>query len=91
MVRVGNNEICAMGVHNSNLVTSHGLGLNCSTDLAWFGHIVPCGIQGAGVTSISKELSDHVTPEEVSEKFLEKFSLAFQCECKTFSDDGPIL
>ena len=90
-VWVGNNKICAMGVHNSNLVTSHGLALNCSTDLAWFGHIVPCGIQDAGVTSISKELSDHVTPEEVSEKFLDKFSLAFQCECMTFSDDGPIL
>lgn len=91
-VWVGNNKICAMGVHNSNLVTSHGLALNCSTDLAWFGHIVPCGIQGAGVTSISQELSDQVTPEEVSEKFLDKFSLAFQCECKTLlSDEEPIL
>ena len=91
-VWVGNNKICAMGVHNSNLVTSHGLALNCSTDLAWFGHIVPCGIQGAGVTSISQELSDQLTPEEVSEKFLDKFSLAFQCECKTLlSDEEPIL
>lgn len=86
-VWVGNNKICAMGVHNSNLVTSHGLALNCSTDLAWFGHIVPCGIHGAGVTSISEELSDHVTPEEASEKFLDKFSLAFHCDCKTLSDD----
>ena len=90
-VWVGNNKICAMGVHNSNLVTSHGLALNCSTDLAWFRHIVPCGIHGAGVTSISEELSDQVTPEEASEKFLDKFSHAFQCDCKTLSDDESIL
>ena len=42
MVRVGNNEICAMGVHNS----SSSLVLNRSTDLAWLRHIIPCGIQG---------------------------------------------
>ena len=90
-VWVGNNKICAMGVHNSNLVTSHGLALNCSTDLAWFRHIVPCGIHGAGVTSISEELSDQVTPGEASEKFLDKFSQAFQCDCETLRDDKSTL
>lgn len=91
-VWVGNNKICAMGVHNSNLVTSHGLALNCNTDLAWFRNIVPCGIHDAGVTSLSEELCDQVTIEEASEKFLEKFSDAFQCDCKTvISDDETIL
>ena len=35
-----NNEkkICAMGVHNSDFVTSHGLALNCNIDLTWFDH-----------------------------------------------------
>merc|ERR1712126_489459 len=70
-VWVGNNKICAMGVHNSNMVTSHGLALNCNTDLGWFNHIVPCGIQGAGVTSLTKELKKdkEVTVEE-AEKLL---------------------
>merc|ERR1719357_1142366 len=49
-------KICAMGVHNSDLVTSHGLALNCNIDLAWFDHIVPCGIEGKGVTSLTQEL-----------------------------------
>ena len=35
-----------MGVHNSDLVTSHGLALNCDIDLTWFDHIIPCGIEG---------------------------------------------
>merc|ERR1712018_342355 len=42
-------KICAMGVHNSDLVTSHGLALNCNVDLSWFDHIVPCGIEDKGV------------------------------------------
>ena len=53
-VWVGNNKICAMGVHNSKLVTSHGLALNCNTDLDWFSHIVPCGIQGRYARSLDR-------------------------------------
>ena len=36
-------------------ITSHGLALNCDNDLTWFEHIVPCGIEGKFVTSLSKE------------------------------------
>ena len=35
-----------MGVHSSDLVTCHGLALNCNIDLKWFDHIIPCGIKG---------------------------------------------
>ena len=35
-------------------VAHHGLALNCNNDLSWFDHIVPCGIEGMGVTSLSK-------------------------------------
>ena len=40
----------------SHGVAYHGLALNCSTDLSWFEHIIPCGITGSGVTSLSKLL-----------------------------------
>ena len=81
-VWVGNNKICAMGVHNSNMVTSHGLALNCDIDLRWFNHIVPCGIVGGGVTSLSKEVEQDgvIKVQEVKELFVKQFERTFNCE-----------
>ena len=42
------------GVQVSMGVAHHGLALNCNTDLSWFDHINPCGIEGKGVTSITQ-------------------------------------
>ncbi|XP_036323332.1 putative lipoyltransferase 2, mitochondrial [Rhagoletis pomonella] len=81
---VGNNKICAIGVHGSRYVTTHGIGLNCCTDLHWFDHIVPCGIEGKGVTSLSRELKRHVGVEEATNVFVKCFSEHFGCQinCK---------
>ncbi|HNS43119.1 MAG TPA: lipoyl(octanoyl) transferase LipB, partial [Taishania sp.] len=49
-------KICAMGVKSSRWVTMHGIGFNINSDLNYFSHIVPCGIQDKGVTSMKKEL-----------------------------------
>ena len=61
-------KICAMGVRASRWVTMHGLALNINTDLKYFNHIIPCGIQGKGVTSLQKELKHEVRLEEVKQK-----------------------
>lgn len=45
-------KVAAIGVRISRGVSRHGLALNVSTDLAWFGRIVPCGIPDAEVTSM---------------------------------------
>ena len=84
-VWVGNNKICAMGVHNSNLVTSHGLALNCDTDMSWFSHIVPCGIQGAGVTSLSQELGTRVSVGTVTPRLVSQFCQTFNCDAEHIS------
>ncbi len=59
-------KICAMGVKTSRWVTMHGLALNVNTDLSYFDHIVPCGIDDKAVTSMQRELQHPVPMEEVN-------------------------
>lgn len=58
-------KICAMGVKSSRWMTMHGIGFNISTDLNYFNHIIPCGIQNKDVTSLEKEIGRAVTFDEV--------------------------
>ena len=77
---IGNDKIAAIGVHCQRHVTSHGLALNCNTDLSWFGHIVPCGLHGKSVTSLSRQLDENVTIEHVTPHLLDRFQGVFGCE-----------
>ncbi len=49
-------KIGSIGVHVSRGVTTHGLAVNVNNDLQPFEWIVPCGIEGCQVTSLSREL-----------------------------------
>lgn len=73
-------KICAMGVRCSRWVTMHGFALNVNTDLSYFNHIIPCGIQNKKVTSIKEELGREIDVEEVKEKLKKNFETVFNFE-----------
>ncbi|KAJ8971713.1 hypothetical protein NQ317_006015 [Molorchus minor] len=68
-VWIGDNKVCAIGIHGSRFITTHGFALNCNNDLTWFDHIVPCGLK----------LNRIVTIDEVLPKLLDSFSDVFEC------------
>jgi lipoyl(octanoyl) transferase len=49
-------KICALGVRIRRGVSLHGIALNVTTDLSYFGLIVPCGLIGKSVTSLAQLL-----------------------------------
>ena len=62
----GNRKLASIGVKLASGMTTHGLALNVCTDLSWFERVVPCGIDGAGVTSLTALGAPDVTPEDVA-------------------------
>lgn len=60
-------KVAAIGIRVTHGVTMHGVSLNCDNTLDYYGHIVPCGIADAGVTTLSEELGRDVTVADLRE------------------------
>jgi lipoyl(octanoyl) transferase len=66
-VWAGDRKLCAIGVRVKRArVTLHGFALNCTTDLSWFDAIVPCGLAGRSVTSVTELAGRDVTVDELA-------------------------
>jgi lipoyl(octanoyl) transferase len=71
-------KIASVGIRISRWVTSHGFALNVSTDLSYFGLIVPCGIAGCRMTTISNEIGRPLEMATVKSIFVDKFCDIFE-------------
>lgn len=76
----GDRKVCAIGVKSTRRVTYHGFALNCATDLSWFDAIVPCGLPGRGVTTLSERAGREVTLEEMLPVVARRFAEVFDRE-----------
>ena len=75
-------KICALGVRCSRWVSMHGFALNVNTDLSFFSHIIPCGINDKGVTSLQAELGHEMDMNEVKSKLRDIFAQEFDFQWK---------
>ena len=79
-VWAGEEKVAAIGVAVQRWVAFHGLALNVGSDLSGFDRIVPCGIRGPGVTSLSRLLGREAPMTEAKRALLEAFSQVFAFE-----------
>ena len=76
-VWVDGSKIAAVGVRCQRGVTRHGIAINVDLDLRPFEAIVPCGISGAAVTSIARQLGGTIDVAEVAGQFVDAFADRF--------------
>jgi lipoate-protein ligase B len=84
-VWAGDRKVCAIGVRlTRHRVTLHGFALNCTTDLAWYDAIVPCGLSDRSVASLTQLAGRDITVAEmtplVEARFAEVFGVSFELQ-----------
>lgn len=91
----GKRKVGAVGASASRWVTMHGIAINVCCDLDWFDEIIPCGIQGRGVTSICDELNrsesavECPTVREVHDELIREYKSEFNLLEDGAVVDGP--
>jgi len=84
-VWVNGKKVCAIGIKVRRWVSKHGIALNCDNDLSPFDLIVPCGIKGFGVTSLSQEAGRKISMEEVKPHLVKSFEEVFEIDLAEMS------
>jgi lipoyl(octanoyl) transferase len=73
-------KIGSIGVHVNRGVTTHGFALNVNNDLQPFEWIVPCGIEGVRMTSLTRELGTEQDMDANMEVVARRFGEIFERE-----------
>ncbi|UBI01626.1 lipoyl(octanoyl) transferase LipB [Corynebacterium freneyi] len=80
-------KVAAIGIRVTHGVTMHGVSLNCDNTLDYYGHIVPCGIADAGVTTLSEELGRDVTVADLREPLVSAIAAALDGDLRVADHD----
>ena len=92
-VWVGDDKVAAVGISSSRWITTHGFAINVDPNLDYFDTslILPCGIDGKGVTSMAKILRSRGDPvpsiQDVANNVLQIMEVVFNIRCE---DSDPI-
>src|SRR5436190_7688208 len=73
-------KIGSIGIHVSRGVTTHGFAVNVNNDLQPFEWIVPCGINGCRMSSVTRERGEIVDMEEFASRVCDGFGRVFERE-----------
>jgi lipoyl(octanoyl) transferase len=76
-VWVQDRKIGSIGVHVSRGVTTHGFAINADNDLQPFEWVVPCGLDGVRMTSVSRELGRVPTMPCLRKRMAFRFAEAY--------------
>jgi lipoate-protein ligase B len=76
-VWVGQEKIASIGIGFRRWVSMHGFALNVATDLSFFDAIVPCGIAGCRMTSITAQGLEAITSESAGQIVADRFAAVF--------------
>lgn len=79
-VWVKGRKIASIGVGVRRWVAWHGLALNVAPDLGGFSAIVPCGLSGVALTSLSEECGRDLAPGDVEDALIASFAATFALE-----------
>jgi lipoyl(octanoyl) transferase len=75
-------KIGSIGVHVSRGVTTHGFAVNVDNDLQPFEWVVPCGIEGAQMSSLCKETGESGRMPHFRESVIARFCEVFDREAQ---------
>ena len=90
-VWVGTNQIAAIGLAVSRMVSMHGIAFNACTQLDYDRLINPCGMSDRGVTSLARETGRSVSVYELKEVFAFELERTFGIEFESdFSRAVPV-
>ena len=84
-VWIEQRKIASIGVHRSREVTTHGFAVNVDNDLQPFEWVVPCGIEGCQVSSLSQELGAEQEVAAFADTLAARYAEVYEREPRTAS------